>query len=178
MKNRLPVLAILVVGITFASCIKETVPKPPPGGGSSTSTSKKTTSDTTTSQPIVPIDPNMLDGIWRVVNDTSTTVPWGLWQGHPTTGSNYMGVPTDYYKLTATGNCYTRIQNVVDTANYTVNQNQVHVIFTYFNGQETTSGIYNSTWTVSNLTNHTCTLTVTYVSPETATTSVTNLAKN
>jgi len=177
MKNLYIVFAFLAVCTVFYSCIKETVPKPT---GNSSGNNTKTTGNTggdTTTQPIVPIDPNMLVGTWQVIKDTTTTVPWGLWYGRPTTGQNYVGTPADYYKFTANSNAYTRLNNAIDTANYTVSQDTVHMVYTYFNGQEQTGGIYNSFWTVTNLTAHTATVTALFVTPETAITSVVYLRK-
>jgi hypothetical protein len=170
----LPLIFVLLVAVALLpSCFKDSLSKPK--GGTTTTTSTKDTS--TTNQPVVPIDPNMLVGTWQVINDTSTTVPWGIWEGRPTTGTNYVGTSADYYKFTANGNAYTRLNNVIDTANYTVSQDTVHMIYTYFNGQEQTGGVYNSFWTVTNLSAHTATVTVQFVSPETATTSVVYLRK-
>jgi hypothetical protein len=172
MKSLYYVSIILLCSSILSSCIKDTVPRVNRGGNSTS----KTTTDTTT-QPVVPIDPALLEGNWQVINDTSTTVPWGLWAGMPTTGKNYVGKPSDYYKFTTGGQAYTSMAGAVDTGNYTVDKNLINIIYTYFNGQETTTGIYNSQWAVSNLTAHTASLTVTFVSPETATTRVTNLRK-
>jgi hypothetical protein len=173
MKNLYLVFAILLAGALLNSCLKEAPGKP---DSNSTTTKTKGGADTTT-QPVIPIDPGMLVGTWQVINDTSTTVPWGIWEGRPTTGQNYVGTPADYYKFAANGNAYTRLNNVVDTANYTVSQDTVHMIYTYFNGQEQTGGVYNSFWTVTNLTAHTATVSVTFVTPETAITSVVYLKK-
>lgn len=175
MKTLPLIFVVLFAAGLLSSCLKDSLSKPN-GNSNTTSTHPKDTT-TTVNQPIVPIDPNLLAGAWQVINDTSTTVPWGLWQGHPTTGQNYVGTPADYYKFTANGNAYTRLNNVIDTANYTISQDTLHMVYTYFNNQEQTGGIYNSFWTVTNLTAHTATVTALSVSPETAITSVTYLRK-
>jgi len=176
MKNLYFILALLLAGCLLVSCKKPPEAPQTPNTGTTT---KTTTGggDTTTGLPIVPINPGMLVGTWQVINDTSTVVPWGLWQGHPVTTSNYVGTPADYYKFTAGGDAYTSLKGVIDTANYMVSQDSVHVVYTFFNGQHVTAGIYNSFWQVTNLTAHTATLTWLFVSPETATTSVTYLRK-
>ena len=178
MKNLYTILVLLLAGGIFSSCIKKTLPKPT-GNSSTTSTTKTNNGgDTsTTNLPVVPINPNMLVGNWQIINDTSTTVPWGLWAGRPATGQNYVGTPADYYKFTSDGSAYTRLNNVIDTANYTVSQDTVHMVYTYFNQQEQTGGIYNSFWTVTNLTAHAATVTTLFVTPETAITSVVYLRK-
>ena len=175
MKNLLLISVMLLTCSLLSSCLKESVPKGQNGG--STSNTKNNTGDTVKTGPIVPISPGLLAGDWQVINDTSTIVPWGLWEGKPTIGQNYVGKPTDYYKFTANGNAYTNIAGVVDTANYTISQDTLHVVYTYFNQQESTTGIYNSFWAVTNLTAHTATVTATFVTPETAITSVTYLRK-
>ena len=70
------------------------------------------------------------------------------------------------------------MEAVIDTGTYTVvNQDQLHIVYSYFNGQEQSTGIYNSFWTITNLTAHTASITVVFVTPETVITSVTNLKK-
>ena len=176
MKNLCFILALLLAGCLLMTCKKL---QEAPQGQNTGATTKTTTNggDTTATGPIVPITPGMLAGTWQVINDTLTTVPWGLWQGRPISTSNYVGTPADYYTFTANGNAYTRLNNVIDTANYTVSQDTIHMIYTYFNGQEQTGGIYNSFWTVTNLTAHTAAVSVTFVTPETAITSVVNLKR-
>jgi len=176
MKNPYFLLALLLAGCLLITCKKPQEAPQSPNTGATT----KTTSgggDTTASLPIVPINPGMLVGAWQVINDTTTTMPWGLWQGHPITTSNYVGTPADYYKFTAEGDAYTSLKGVIDTANYMISQDSVHVVYTVFNGQRVTGGLYNSFWQVTNLTAHTATITWLYVSPETATTSVTYLRR-
>jgi len=175
MKNCCFILALLLAGCLLMTCKK--LQEAPQTANTGTAT-KTTTSDgdTTAGTPII-INPSLLAGTWQVINDTLTTVPWGLWQGRPISTSNYVGTPADYYTFTANGNAYTRLNNVIDTANYTVSQDTIHMIYTYFNGQEQTGGIYNSFWTVTNLTAHTAAVSVTFVTPETAITSVVNLKR-
>ena len=167
-------MTFLLAGCILFSCKK--LQEAPLGSNKGNST-KTTNGGDTTTQPIIPIDANMLAGTWQVVNDTSTTVPWGLWQGRPTTGQNYVGSSADYYKFTADGNAFTRLNNVIDTANYTISRDSVHMVYTYFNNQQQSGGIYNSFWRVTNLTAHTATITWQFISPETATISVTYLRK-
>ena len=174
MKNLAFVSLILLTGCFLSSCLKDSLSKSK-GNGSSNTTGTHTKD--TTNQPITPVDPTLLAGTWQVINDTSTTVPWGLWEGRPTTGQNYVGTPADYYKFTAGGNAYTSINGVIDTGNYTLSQDTLHIVYTYFNGQHVTGGIYNSFWTITDLAAHTATVTWQFVSPETATTSVTYLRK-
>jgi len=178
MKN-LSFLWLILPALLLAACIKETLPVAP-NGGSTTNKTVSTPNDTTanTTAPVVPIDSTMLVGTWQVINDTTNTVGWGLWAGHPPIGSNYVGKPEDYYKFTANNNLYSDMQAVIDTGTYTVvNQDQLHIVYSYFNGQEQSTGIYNSFWTITNLTLHTASITVVFVTPETVITSVTNLRK-
>ncbi len=174
MKNLALVSLILLTGSLLSSCLKDSLSKPKDNGSSNTT---GTNPKDTTTQPIVPIDPSLLAGTWQVINDTSTTVPWGIWEGRPTTGSNYVGTPADYYKFNTSGNAYTLINGVIDTGNYTLSRDTLHIVYTYFNNQHQTGGVYNSFWTITNLTAHTATVTAQFVSPETATTSVTYLRK-
>ena len=171
MKNLVLVSLILLTACVLSSCSKESISK---SNGSSKSTGANAD---TTNQPIVPIDRALLADTWQVINDTSTTVPWGLWEGRPTTGQNYKGKPADYYKFDAEGDAFNRVNGVIDTGNYTISRDTLHIVYTYFNGQLQTGGIYNSFWTITNLTAHTATVTAMFVSPETATTSVTYLRK-
>jgi hypothetical protein len=159
MKRFTPFIIVLIASILLSSCLKGTLQK---------SDQKLTKSDTI----------NMLSGTWKVVNDTSTTADWGLWSGRPSTGSNYIGNPADYYKFTPNGYCYTSVNGVVDTGTYTESQDQINIVYTYFNEQETTAGVYNGVWTINKLTNNAFTFSVTFLTPETAATNVTNLTKN
>jgi hypothetical protein len=159
MKNLLLISVILLTGL-LSSCLKDSLSKGTKG-----------------SQVLLPVTPGSLAGSWQVINDTSTTQPWGIWAGQPVTGSNYVGVPTDYYKFTAGGNVYTNVAGEIDSATYTVSHDTVHVVYTYLDHQEMTGGIYNSFWEVTNLTAHTATITANFITPETALTSVTYLKK-
>jgi hypothetical protein len=174
MKNLSFVLAFLITGSLLSSCIKDSLPPAQKGTTNTQTSAKKDTVTTTVDQPI---DQSLLVGNWQLINDTSTTVPWGLWQGQPTSGHNYMGQPSDYYKFTADDHAYTSISGFVDTANYTISRDTVHVVYTYFNGIVSTDGVYNSFWRVTNLTAHTATITTIFITPETVITSVTNLKK-
>jgi hypothetical protein len=153
MKNLATLFLILLAGLFWLSCNKL-----------KNDTGKESTQVT-------------LIGDWQVVNDTSTNTPWGIWAGKPVVGVNYLGTPSDHFKFTADGHLYNQLQGATDTSTYKVSHDSISAVYTYFNGQVISNGVYHTTWTVSNLTLHTLTLSTWFTTPETAITQVINLKR-
>jgi len=148
--------------------------------GSATTTTVSASKDTSSNNPVsvVPIDSSLLVGTWQVINDTTNIVGAGMWTGHAQINTNYIGKPADYYKFTADGHLYSDMRAAIDTGTYTVlNQDQLNIVYSYYNEQEQSTGIYNSLWTITNLTLHTASITVVYMDPEQVYTSVINLRR-
>lgn len=163
---------ILLCCSIFSACKKAGLATLHSTGGSTNTTRS---ADTLTKWPAVPIDSALLVGNWQVINDTSITVPF--FTNYPTVGKNYIGKPSDYYKFTAGGRVYTRIAGVADTGNYVIDKNMVNIVYTYFNGQHITGGIYNSQWSVYHLTAQTAIITTAFANTLAVTTSITSLKK-
>ncbi|MDR3694618.1 hypothetical protein [Mucilaginibacter sp.] len=163
---------ILLFGSIFSSCKKAGLATLH-STGNTTNTTKP--ADTLTKWPAVPIDSALLVGNWQVINDTSLTVPF--FTNNPSMGKNYIGKPSDYYKFIAGGRVYTCVAGTVDTGNYVINKNIVNIVYTYFNGQHITGGIYNSQWSVYHLTAQTAIITTTFVNTLAVTTSITSLKR-
>jgi len=169
MNNLYFILALLLVGCFSYSCKKL---DPAPHGDPN-----KTTGSDTTTQPLVLIDPGLLTGTWQVINDTTTQTPWGIWDGRPVTGVNYVGTIADHYTFTADGHMYDFMQGHADTATYTISKNQVDIEYTYTNNARQPEGLYHGLFTFIRLGPHTASFSTLAVSPEVAYSSVTHLRK-
>ena len=139
------IFAFLAVCLSFSSCLKD----------------KGTSATGATS----------LTGEWAMVNDSTTITPWGIWQGMPGTGTNYIGKASDYYHFT-TNMVYYSENGYGDTATYAVKGNYVYFGYTNAYGRDT------AVYQLSNLTAHTLTLKGdTAVSPEQVFSHIINLKK-
>lgn len=115
-------------------------------------------------------------GNWSLVNDTTTINFWGLWSGRPAVGTNYIAKAGDRYNFTSYGKLYIQQDNKLDTQTYKLSHDTVLVRYAYIDG--TTMQIdsaYDPLYIITNLTNHSCTLTSSLVSPETASISTIKL---
>ena len=118
------------------------------------------------------IQANQLTGKWNLVNDSTSTTNSCIGCFN---GSNYFGSSSDYYNFTVNGILYIQERESVDTAAYSmVTNNQVTIttdyavngggVFIYSLGFTGSSlplsfPIKNLTYSVSNITAHTLTLT-------------------
>ncbi len=156
MKKILNSLVLLFICSTFASCSKEP--------------SNKSVN--------IPISVSNLSGKWTLVNDTTTTSFWGLWNGQAAVGINYIGKAGDYYNFTSHGKLYTYQNTNLDTQTYKLGHDTVWVRYTYIDGQtDKVDSAYNPGYIITRLTDNSCTLTSFSVTPETIYNSVINLSR-
>jgi len=153
MKNLAPYIIILVIAVVLVSCLKESLNK--------------------AARPS-----SLIGTTWSVVNDSTTTGFWGIWSGRATTGSNYIGKAGDYFIFITYGKLYSSINGQKDTETYKIGGDTVHFRYAYGVGQ---TNIIDSAWNtgyiISNLTNHTCTLSSNFITPETVLSGFVNLRK-
>ena len=122
------------------------------------------------------IQTNQLTGKWYIVNDSTSTVNFCT---SCFNGSNYLGKHLDYYNFVNNGTLYIQESGAIDTAKYSMDENnQVNIatdyavngggVFIYSLGltgflQPLSYPIKNLTYSLSNVTGHTLTLTTTGV---------------
>jgi hypothetical protein len=112
-----------------------------------------------------------LEGDWALVNDSTTITPWGLWQGEPVSGINYVGTSADYFHFTD-NMVYYFDNGFKDTATYSLKKNYLYLGYTTQYGKDTV--VYQ----VSNFTSHTVTLSGdTATDPEQVFTHIINLRR-
>jgi hypothetical protein len=121
---------------------------------------------------------SLIGTTWNVVTDSTTTGFWGIWSGRATTGSKYIGKAGDYFNFTNYGKLYSSINGQKDTEYYRITGDTLGFRYAYIDGQTNQpDSTYNQAYIISNLTNHTVTLSSSFVSPETVFTSIVNLSK-
>ena len=147
MKKIITILLFVSASIAFTSCLK--------GVGNN------------------PTRPTIV-GNWALVNDSTKIQFWGLWQGKPDTGINYIGAAGDHYNFMQNGKMYIKQGTTLDTGTYTtLANNKIEIKFTYLNGQGNPPDGWTEDFTINTLTNNSLTLAGgTLVSPETASSHV------
>lgn len=104
-------------------------------------------------------------GKWKIVNDTSSYE--SPMTGLPV-GSNYIGKPNDYFDFISDGNLYYKEDAIYLREKYNmVASNQVQFFLLYENGYSyygTT--VYSGFYMITNLTEHTATLSQSSLSPD------------
>ena len=119
-----------------------------------------------------------LESNWSLVSDTTTINYWGIWSNKPTTGLNYIGKANDHYNFTSYGKLYIQQGTTLDTQTYELSHDTVLVKYAYLDGPTNKlDSAYDPFYIVTSLTNHTCTLTSTMVSPETVFNSTIKLSR-
>jgi hypothetical protein len=99
---------------------------------------------------------SLVGSSWTVVND-STSESAGA--STPASGSNYIGKAGDYFNFTNYGKLYWSINGQRDTATYLISGDTIKFKSAYIDGQTNmVDSAYYPIYTISNLTNHTCTL--------------------
>jgi hypothetical protein len=151
MKNFLFYLVVLTVSCIFFSCKKDA--------------NNRTSAGTPT-----------LVGNWTIVNDSTLETPWGLFDGRPSNGANYIGKAGDSYNFEPDGNLYIKEGVNKDTATYLTHLNLIRIGYTYFDGAPA-NPYPGVEFVVKNLTAHTVTLADTAVSPEIIYTETINLKR-
>lgn len=122
-----------------------------------------------------PATDHSLTGRWRIINDSTFLEGTPFFQG---SHSNYIGVTTDYYHFTSGGNLYIREGTILDTATYTlVSCNQVTIVYYYANGTIFPDGAIRGTYNISELTEHSVTLSLSGLTPEGQEIEIINLNK-
>jgi hypothetical protein len=156
MKKVMPYILIAAVSAMFVSCLKEGLNKGT-GNGSGNAT---------------------ILGNWSIVNDTTTTGFWGIWNGKSSVGVNYIGVPGDYYNFSSNNKLYISQNGQKDTEVYKINKDSIAIKYAYIDGSTNiVDSTYGVRYIISNLSAHTATLTSFFISPETVINSTVNLKR-
>ena len=122
---------IFVIAAILTSCKKENVNKSEPSS-------------------------SLIGSNWTVVNDSTFTSNGA---NVPPSGSNYIGKTGDYFNFTTYGKLYWSINGQKDTATYLISGDTLKFRVAYIDGQTNkVDSAYNPIYTISNITNHTCTL--------------------
>ena len=104
-------------------------------------------------------------GKWNLVDDVSYLEGNALYSGQQ---SNYTGTATDYYDFKEDGSLYIKKNAELDTAKYTMpKNNEVQIV--YYNAGNVSfgaNGAIRGTYTITNLTGNTATLTLSELTPE------------
>lgn len=98
----------------------------------------------------------LIGSSWTVVNDATSE---SAGASTPASGSNYIGKAGDYFNFTTYGKLYWSINGQRDTATYLISGDTIKFKAAYIDGQtKIVDSAYYPIYTISNLTNHTCTL--------------------
>jgi len=99
---------------------------------------------------------SLIGSSWTVVNDATSE---SAGASTPASGSNYTGKAGDYFNFTTYGKLYWSINGQRDTATYLISGDTIKFKSAYIDGQtHMVDSAYYPIYTISNLTNHTCTL--------------------
>ena len=169
MKNLISVLLLACLSAVFASCSKTDISPVAP------QLSHNIAGDPAKeiASPIVPIPPTLenieaggtLTGNWIIAADS--TFATGIGATTTGTGTNYVGQPGDYFKITTDGRVYIKEGTQLDTANYTLTPDKKIVLnYTFYAGVPVTNyGSAAVTFNQLGLTAQTLTLTSSVISP-------------
>lgn len=104
-----------------------------------------------------------LNGTWQIVSDSTSISGAGPFKGG---GQTYIGTPADHYTFTNDGHLYVHEGNNIDTANYVLTHTKLNLNYTYLlEGGATIQGAVGYL-DISNLSNHTLTLSQIGLTPE------------
>jgi hypothetical protein len=108
---------------------------------------------------------NPLTAKWNIINDSLSDVNL--------TGTNYIGKASDYFDFTANGTLYIKEDSLLNTATYSMVANdQVDIVYILSNGISA-----HRTFSITNLTAHSATLTLSGSSLGPAERQIINLKK-
>lgn len=175
MKTAIVAISLTFICFVLASCLKENLDKGVKGNSTSNSGNNTFKTSAKDSIPVTLAD---LEGNWKLVNDSTNMQFWGLWSGRAPVITNYFGKATDYYNFTAYGKLYVHDNAIIDSQTYKLARDTVFSEYPYIDGQTNqVDSAYNAHYVITLLTQHSCTLTTFFISPETASFSTINLSR-
>lgn len=99
---------------------------------------------------------SLIGSNWTVVNDATSE---SAGASTPASSTNYTGKAGDYFNFTTYGKLYWSINGQRDTATYLISGDTIKFKSAYIDAQTNmVDSAYYPGYTISNLTNHTCTL--------------------
>jgi len=131
MRNPAICILIFMISAVSVSCKKENVNKPEPPS-------------------------SLMGNNWTVVNEATSE---SMGASVPPSSSNYIGKAGDYFNFTTYGKLYWSINGRKDTATYLISGDTIKFKVAYIDGQTNkVDSAFNPIYTISNVTDHTCTL--------------------
>ena len=180
MRRSFILIGFFSVCLAFGSCLKDKVDKGTPNKENSSkgNSNKENSNSEDSKKDTIPVTTSSFSGNWVLVNDTTTTNFWGIWNGRAPVGTNYVGKTADYYNFTSYGKLYIHQDTNRDTETYKLSHDTVLIRTAYIDGQTNQlDSTYNPWYVISGFTAHSCTLKKYFISPETASFSTINLKK-
>jgi hypothetical protein len=99
---------------------------------------------------------SLIGSSWTVVNDATSE---SAGASTPASSSNYIGKGGDYFNFTTYGKLYWSINGQRDTTTYLISGDTIKFKYAYVDFKTNmVDSAYDAGYTISNLTNHTCTL--------------------